>query len=467
MKRNGIYYLLATWCFTGLVWSIYFLAYYPGILSYDFCPQILQYMQGQITTHHPVVHTLLVGSLWKLGFVGLGNANTGIAIYCILQMLVLSLVYLRGAYLLLKNGCGKVRYILYSAFVALFPLNGFMVCTVTKDVLFASFVLLLIITLVDIYFHRIETIPKTSWILLCVSVSGTCIFRNNGKYALLGLFIAFIWLLFKDRPYRNKHMRVLIVSATVFVVTLLGVKGVEVAANAGKGNPREMLSVPMQQMARIAVNNHTSMDAELLAYIEACIGTDYVENYNPVLADPIKDNFDVRAALGEPLAFVKNYFKMFVQYPKDFIGAFADLNAGYLFFWDEICAWINGNYGYIQTYVNEVFLESIGITLRSKLPSLHSYLQTWTTENLYLDNIVWRMLFAPAWYLYLAIGYFVYALFWKHKKHLPIAFFIAAYFVTLLLGPAVQMRYVYPMMISVVFLLLCCCNYGKNTKFLL
>lgn len=453
MKHKATYLLLATFSITILVWSIYFLAYYPGILSYDFFVQIFQYMHSWITTHHPVVHTLLIGHFWELGIVGLKDANLGIAMYCILQMLVLSLVYLRGAYLLLKFGIGKWGYILYSAFVALFPLNGFMACTVTKDVLFSAFVLLLVMTIIEIYFCHEDTISKTSYVLLGLGIWGTCIFRNNGKYALLGLFLGIFLILKKDKEDYKKYMRVFRFSIIVFAASLLTLVAVKVFSNAAAGNPREMLSVPMQQMARIAVNHHETMDPDLLAYIESCIGPDYVTKYVPAISDPIKEQFDIYAVLNEPMTFVKNYFKMLVQYPKDFFAAFFELNAGYLFFWDESCAWINGDYGYIQTYANEVSLEGLGITLDSKLPKLHEYLQNWTTKNLYLNNIILRVLLTPAWYFYLAIAYFVYALFKKNKKHLPIALFFAAYFVTLFLGPGVMVRYIYPVMISEFFIL--------------
>lgn len=453
MKHKATYLLLATFSSSILVWGIYFLAFYPGILSYDFAPQIIQYIQGQITTHHPTLHTLLVGTMWKLGYVGLGNANIGIALYCILQMLVLALVYLRGAYLILKSGAGMLQYICYSAFVAFFPLNGFMVCTVTKDVFFAAFLLLLVMTVLEISFARYDKIPLTTYVLLGIGIAGTCIFRNNGKYAMFGLLVALLWLYLSDKKNGKKHFKVLIITAIVFLSTLFVVKGIETVFRFEEGSKREMLSVPIQQMARIAVNNHDSMDEELLQYIESCIGTDYVEKYRPEIADPIKDTFDVHAALDNPSTFVKNYFKMLVTYPKDFFMAFVELNAGYLFFWDETCAWINGDMGYIQTKVNEVFLESIGITIDSKLPNLHAYLQNWTTKNLYLNNIILRVLLAPAWYFYLALIYFVYALFKKNKKHLPISFFFAAYFVTLFLGPGVMVRYIFPVMISEFFIL--------------
>lgn len=453
MKRKQAYCLWGTWCVTILVWSFFFLAYYPGILSYDFFVQIFQYMHSWITTHHPVVHTLLIGNFWKLGIVGLGNANLGIAIYCILQMLVLSLVYLRGAYLLLKSGIGKWGYILYSAFVAFFPLNGFMACTVTKDVLFSAFVLLLVMTVMEIYFSCEDKIPKITYVLLGLGISGTCIFRNNGKYALMGLLLGIFILLKKDKANYKRHMQVFRFSIVVFVASLLILVAVKMLSNSAAGNPREMLSVPMQQMARIAVNHHETMDPDLLAYIESCIGSDYVAKYEPAISDPIKEQFDIYVVLNEPIAFVKNYFKMLVQYPKDFFAAFLELNAGYLYFWDESCAWINGDYGYIQTYANEVSLEGLGITLDSKLPKLHDYLQNWTTKNLYLNNIILRVLLAPAWYFYLSVAYFIYSLYKKNQKHIPITFFVAAYFVTLFLGPGVMVRYIYPVMISVFFIL--------------
>ncbi len=78
-----------------LCWLPGYLAYYPGICSYDMPIQVGQIVSGNYGTHHPLAHTLLVGAFMKLGG-ALGDVNTGIALYTAFQMLCLALTFAVG-----------------------------------------------------------------------------------------------------------------------------------------------------------------------------------------------------------------------------------------------------------------------------------------------------------------------------------------------------------------------------------
>ena len=81
-----------------LFWIPYIVAYYPGILNPDSVFQIKQFLginnkystyvnlldpNQIITNHHPVIHTLLLGSCVKFGL-SIGNANVGFFIYSVI-----------------------------------------------------------------------------------------------------------------------------------------------------------------------------------------------------------------------------------------------------------------------------------------------------------------------------------------------------------------------------------------------
>lgn len=88
-----------------------------------------------------------------------------------------------------------------------------------------------------------------------------CLFRNNMVYGLalmeIGLFMIVVW-----RIHRKKVIKplagVCAVIAVVIVGSHLGFAGLENTFPAAKGSKAEVLSLPMQQMARAYVRHTES-----------------------------------------------------------------------------------------------------------------------------------------------------------------------------------------------------------------
>ena len=138
--------------------------------------------------------------------------------------------------------------------------------------------------------------------------------------------------------------------------------------------------------------------------------------------------------------------------------AFA-VNMGYYYIGDESHAHINENglergLGYIQTRWVEHELADFGIYKDSKWEGLHEAMERYADENMYLRTPVLRMIMVPGVYLWIWLS--LAAFLWIRKKYmlmLPVSL-IAGYYVTLVLGPTVQLRYLYPVMTAVPFVLL-------------
>ena len=62
---------------------------FPGSFAYDVPFQLEQVFTDSYSTHHPLLHTLLMGSLVKLGH-HFGNINLGAALYTLVQMAVMA-----------------------------------------------------------------------------------------------------------------------------------------------------------------------------------------------------------------------------------------------------------------------------------------------------------------------------------------------------------------------------------------
>ena len=163
----------------------YFLAYYPGILAYDSYIQIDQIFTGAYNEHHPLIHTLLIKFCMLAGEKLFGSLNAGVAVTVLVQWILLDFAFSYGIYLLFRRG-KKALSIITLIILALFPFNAFMAISITKDIPFSAYFLMLILSSSELL--RSEKIGKEKFfdiLILIISGLGMNVYRNNGKYALI------------------------------------------------------------------------------------------------------------------------------------------------------------------------------------------------------------------------------------------------------------------------------------------
>ena len=155
--------------------------------------------------------------------------------------------------------------------------------------------------------------------------------------------------------------------------------------------------------------------------------------------------------------FIRTYLRLLAGYPGDFINAALAVNAGYLYVADVSHAQVNQNgtdqgLGYVQTRWVESELNPRGIYKASKWEWLHERLEKWADANAYLRYPLLKYLFVPGtclWlYLLLAGALSVRR---DYVGCIPLAL-VLGYYLTLFLGPTVQLRYLYPLMLPLPFL---------------
>jgi len=170
------------------VWGIYLLIFWPGMISADSINQWQQVQNQSFNDWHPAIHTILIWLLTRLW--------NHPAIEGIFQILALSLTAAWGLKTLGDFGVRRGFLWLGAAVFALLPVNGFMVITYWKDVLYSTALLAffivylkLLLTRGDWLYQRGNLAGMTA-IMLIVSL-----FRHNGfltvMIALLPLFFIF------------------------------------------------------------------------------------------------------------------------------------------------------------------------------------------------------------------------------------------------------------------------------------
>ncbi len=470
---------IISWVLIVLSWFPGFLAYYPGICAYDIPPQLGQILQNSFNEHHPIAHTLLIKGFYYFGKNILGSANNGIALFALLQILILGAAFSLGISMLRKFGAKwgwTVGLLIYGMF---FPFHIFLSISITKDIIFTICMLIQIFALYKMISNMRDELKIGKWdIIFFVSTLGMILFRGNGRYALLVL-IAFAILTTIFSKKRKFFGRILINSVVGFVFGSILLSVLFHITNAQQGDKREMLSMPIQQLSRamiyhggvgvLAEDDNTMNDVDK-ALINDFILNEAYKNYHADISDSVKGHTNTYVVRYRPKDFLKTYFHLLGQYPGEFVNSGMAVNAGYLYPGDTSHAYVNVNgvergLGYIQTRWGKDALASIGgveIYKDSKWDWLYEKLDNYADSNSYLSIPILKYIFVPGTYLWIYLFLAAYLI--LHKKYrllLPLSL-ILGYYITLFLGPTVQLRYIYPIMTALPFIIGWCVTSNKN-----
>ncbi len=152
IKRETLYIFL----FFLLVWGIVLLAVYPGFFVYDAQDEFNQVAMRRFTTHHPLLHVVLLGGIVSLGNKIFASYNAGIALYMVFQMLLMAgcFTYILSYFRQNRAPVWLRRAgVLYFAF---FPVIQMYVLCSAKDTLYSAGMLLTIVLLLRLFREKAE-----------------------------------------------------------------------------------------------------------------------------------------------------------------------------------------------------------------------------------------------------------------------------------------------------------------------
>lgn len=324
-----------------LAWLVYIIAFYPVILSPDPSYQIKQFFgirtkysdyaimldeSVTITNHHPVMHTLLLGSCLKIGTL-IGNDNLGLFIYSLIQILVLSgtlsytIKYMMHNLSISNKIC--LLFLAIYAFVPVFPMYS--MCAV-KDVLFTSFVILYVLMLHNIISKNGDGFKLWQYVLMILLMLLVILFRNNGLYVIA---LSFPFLILVVKKFWKRYLLLFIIVmglSTCYTKVLLPVFKIT------SGSIRETLSIPFQQTARYVKYHSDDLTQEDILVIDKVLGyDDLAERYDPEISDPVKNKFNKYTSNEELIEYFKVWFKGLVKHPITYIDATIENTYGYFY----------------------------------------------------------------------------------------------------------------------------------------
>ncbi len=329
------------WLVLLTVYGIYAIAYYPGIfmgdtediiyMAYNYHTVIADSVQlisedVFLVDHHSVLYTLILGFFVKAGRALFASENIGLFIYTVLQAAFIAWVLAYSLYKLkIYNVSLGVRNIIL-LFFCLFPWIPKYAVMATKDTLFAGFLVLYLLLLMDIIEQKREKIQVNQMVRIVVYSVLIFLFRKNGLYVVV---LSLPFLIMINKKWVKS---VCIMIALIFVSKFVYSDVILPQAKIPDGSISAALSIPLQQTARYLNYYGDEVTEEEKAAIDA------VADYHELATTYWADRSDWAKAAWHKEAEsedIKKYFvvwgKMLLKHPLTYVAATANNYYGYFY----------------------------------------------------------------------------------------------------------------------------------------
>lgn len=427
------------------LWFLLFLAYlpawislFPGTFGYDAPIQAAEYFGDagtQLTSHHPLAHTFLMGWLFSLGEKLFHSYTAGFVIYMALQGLAVTGSISYSLLVCRRRGVPLIWIALGAVWAGLNPFLWVLTFTSTKDILFGAFLLCFSAALWET--AECEKISGGQLIKLAVFGILACLFRNQGIYIMLALLPICLLLCLKKTGLWLGVLLICLVSQSFFSLS-------SHVLQIPKGDKREMLCVPMQQMARVcsawaaaggAGDNLTSKQYEIVSEL---IPPEGMEVYIADAADQVKAHFKTEVLAADFGKYFANYLEIGKQNPREYLLAWVDLIRPY---WDMTSNEYKG-LAFSYTFSDR---NRWGIQRAEKSGLFERFFQfLYSVFQAPEYNVLWR----PETCLWILAALPGLALARKRRGLFLGVVPLGLYFGTAILGPVALLRYLYPLTLA-------------------
>ena len=435
-KLSRIRFGLPGWAcmlFLILCWIPAWLSIFPGAFNYDAYDEWRQVADGALTSHHPVIHVLWVGSLLE-GFHGLtGSYNSGIAVCTCMQMLILAWVFARTLRFLKEFQVPDIFCYIALLFYGLSPVIQLFAVSTTKDVLFTAAQLLFLLSLIRLCCRR-EAFFQSRGQMALFGISAFCamILRNNGLYIVT---VTLVIAAFCCGKYRKKFLPILL-----FICIAYGIYTGPVyhMLHVTPGGIEEMLSVPLQQMARVYKYDRDSLEEEDLELLYQVVPQEYLDRYRATVSDFVKKGFQREAFTENKKEFVALWCKWGMEHPLTYINSFLINTVDFWYPGAVVDGYrhADGRSSYFDYQVDEPGQEIV------LLPRLHDYYEGISHDGSRQKAPLAFLVLSPGWYLVMTMVIFGYL--WSRRRNglMLAGVMLLLTMLTVLPGPMALVRYV-------------------------
>lgn len=444
-----------------IFWGITLLAVWPGFFVYDAQDEYLQVVTRQFTTHHPMPHVLLLGGIIHAVYKLTGSYNLGIASYLLFQMLILSACFTYVLWFMKKLGCSVGARVVAFLFLACFPVVQMYVLCSAKDALYSAGMLMSIAFLCEFLCDRENFFRKkgkvAAWML---SLWAMAVFRNNGFYVFLLMIPVILFLAGKQ----IKKTALLLGGTLVFYLAVNA--GIGLLFHPAQGGKQELLTVPIQQLARAWNYEPELFSKEEEELLFSYIPKENLEAYRPRLSDPVKIGF--QGSVYEDNS--RDFWKLWADIGKKAPAVYGNswLLTSYGFWYpDALINAYEGNTVFTFTYEDSSYFgfetEQPGVR-NSKIPWLEEFYRQLSLEISFQKIPVLSMLFSPGFLFWVYAAGFLFLLAMGKWREGLVWLPVFLNWATVLLGPCYLVRYVLIFWFALPFFLWYIWRFGCQNK---
>jgi len=409
-----------------LCWLPAWLAFWPGSFSPDSITQFYAYYNQDHSSHHPLLHTLLLGFCMMLGIDNHPDAYAtgGLALYCGIQLVLTAGCAAYGVSWLKRRGAPVWTRIAVLLLLALNPFYASWGFYAQKDVLFGALVLVFCLQLADLWRFGWKPLRLIGFAVIAVLMM---LFRNNGIYALALLLPFAIWWA------KGRRIRLTALLAICMALYVAVNAGLMYVLYASEGSKVEILSIPLQQIARTLREDPSARELDEDGVLDTLFGEEDIPAlYDEQIADPLKWSVDYDLLDENIPALLNLWARMGIRNFDTYVEAFLAQNLPYLLPYSDMRQ--SFDFGVQQ-------IDWFPIEETSYLPGLRAAYEEYEHSLSFAGVPGTRLLCHPAFYAWLALAGFAFAC-WRRRYSMMTAFgFLIAVWFTCLLGPVAIMRY--------------------------
>lgn len=415
-----------------LAWIPYFLRYYPGLLTADSCTQVAQAIGiAELSNHHPIFHTGIITVFVNIGKLIFKNINVGIAFYTIFQMLIMSFIFASVIQYLNKKQAPIIVRIIILLYYMFYPINALFSITMWKDILFAGSIPIYVILVIELLSNTENFLKSKKYIITYIIISVLVMFlRNNGMYIVL---LTIPLIIITLRKYFKKIIPISVIIIFSYIILRSTIFNI---FNIKEGSVGEMLSIPLQQIARVEKYHNEELDEETIKQISDFFKCENIgEKYNPILSDPVKAQLDTEYFDAHKGEFIKLWVKLLKVYFKDYVESFISNSYGY--YYPEAKHWVanrtmepnNMEISQQPLIKGEIVSKIDSLIERRDIPILSMFFSIGTAF----------------WLIVICLGYKIVQ---KEYKYIISYFIIFILWLTIVASPVFcEYRYAYPMFV--------------------
>ena len=187
------------------------LAFYPGLLTSDSVSQLEQGMQNNYSDAHPVLHSFIIGVLYKI--------NNSISVICIFQIALFALIWTKACRTLRKYNTKlsyKIFQVILTSIILALPINFIHSIIIWKDIIFSYSILAL---LIYIYIGIKENYNYSYVDMLLLSIAAVLVMkiRHNGLIISPIVLAIILFMCYK----KNKEIKKIIIFIAIFILTFI------------------------------------------------------------------------------------------------------------------------------------------------------------------------------------------------------------------------------------------------------